>query len=1085
MWFCKLNGALKGASKTGTKTILARRPITSLVPGEPNEPKILTDVPGPVSKALFEKLNSINQSGSVQLFANYDKSIGNYLIDVDNNVFLDAFTQISSVPIGYNHPDLLTVFQDDHKLRALINRPATGVFPGHDWPEKLRSILLNVSPGLPQVMTMMCGSCSNENAYKALFFSYRNRQRGENVDFTELESSSCMINRPPGAPQLSLLSFHGAFHGRTMATLATTHSKPIHKLDVPSFNWPIAHFPRYKYPLEDNTRENHAEDDKCLEEVEDLIVQYGKNENPVAGIVVEPIQSEGGDNEASPRFFQGIQQIAKRHGVGLLIDEVQTGVGATGKMWCHEHFNLESPPDIVTFSKKMLTGGFFHSLDMRQDSQTSLPDQLLIKSATSSKSSLEPKWRISRTNIAPIKHLREKTKTIPEVKKRYFTAGYGITKSKMRNLDKEPPPFCYPQDLEEFAHKVMTKAWRNNIRVKELIGKCSEKPSHKDRQSKDLLQRLYVEQPAIQTMKSILDIAPEYFKVVEGRPIPDRLDIRKYIDVVRDTLRTKIVNGYREDDIMLIEENLLLEQKVIESIKENYNQYVNAFEEFLYRDHTSSMQLLKESEQAARGAYDKYEEYKAVAKKYGAVRSSLYNSEEKWRNCQMYEKFLFLVSPFNWRYQRRGATKAATTSPNECNEDLEENLFGKYRLSVAEKEVSLNDLILKFNQEYQESLPPELYFTNPEQLLDVFRFMEMQNLNSLLHSEELALPLEQVREGMRRAAEMFDDEITSLRDSIDKLEGGISWEEERAKYLEDLALKLIGNEFKKLVMDDEVLNLHVFVEEVYETRIGPNDANLSMEDMMRSIEARYRHELLALDKAKQMMVMRLAERAAKQYAELEQLTHKLNRAFAPPFQKDEGKVPKKRSPPHKQRHQLAPPPRELTSSEAEYLDFFTDFCQYNDDPQDYGINTAFRRKLNAAIPAPDNDKPKQPYRIFNTWLGDPGKLYLLEAVLNVIKQQNLLDQVLRTGSKLKLGIATIEKEHPDLLNSTRGRGTFLAVNAADTELRDKIVAKLKLKGVIVGSCGDHSIRLRPSLTFQEHHADILLDKLQQTINEVK
>lgn len=86
---------------------------------------------------------------------------------------------------------------------------------------------------------------------------------------------------------------------------------------------------------------------------------------PVAGIVVEPIQSEGGDNEASPFFFQQLQKIAKKNGAGLLLDEVQTGGGPTGKMWCHEHFNLECPPDIVTFSKKMLTGGFYHSLDQR------------------------------------------------------------------------------------------------------------------------------------------------------------------------------------------------------------------------------------------------------------------------------------------------------------------------------------------------------------------------------------------------------------------------------------------------------------------------------------------------------------------------------------------------------------------------------------------------------------------------------------------------------------------------------------------------------------------------------------------------
>nr|MBE5725120.1 putative4-aminobutyrate aminotransferase, mitochondrial-like [Cucujiformia] len=209
-------------------------------------------------------------------------------------------------------------------------------------------------------------ACSNENAYKAIFIAYQKRMRGGDIRFTEEEEKSCMINMPPGSPNLSLLSFHGAFHGRTFGALSTTHSKAIHKIDVPAFDWPIANFPKYKYPLEENVKENKAEDAKCLAEVEELFEKF-KKKAPIAGIIAEPIQSEGGDNEASPEFFQGLQEIAKKQGAFLLLDEVQTGCGATGKMWCHEHFNLETPPDIVTFSKKMITGGYFHNLETSPD----------------------------------------------------------------------------------------------------------------------------------------------------------------------------------------------------------------------------------------------------------------------------------------------------------------------------------------------------------------------------------------------------------------------------------------------------------------------------------------------------------------------------------------------------------------------------------------------------------------------------------------------------------------------------------------------------------------------------------------------
>ncbi|KAJ3626773.1 hypothetical protein MTP99_017243 [Tenebrio molitor] len=126
------------------------RAVSSFVKGEPEGPVVKTEIPGPKSKKIAFR---IEHAETVQLFSNYDKSIGNYLVDADDNVLLDTYTQISSVPLGYNHPELLKVFNDQHNLKCLINRPALG---------GLRNVLNEISPGLPNLTTMMCGSCANE-----------------------------------------------------------------------------------------------------------------------------------------------------------------------------------------------------------------------------------------------------------------------------------------------------------------------------------------------------------------------------------------------------------------------------------------------------------------------------------------------------------------------------------------------------------------------------------------------------------------------------------------------------------------------------------------------------------------------------------------------------------------------------------------------------------------------------------------------------------------------------------------------------------------------------------------------------------
>merc|ERR1712002_1043860 len=359
-------------SKIKSRSVSTNQPKKQVVqailhePIQHDEPSITirTPVPGPKSVALKKELNSMQEMSTVTFFADYEKSYGNYLCDVDGNTYLDCFMQIASIPLGYKHPKILEALRDERNVKTMANRPALGWFPSEDWVQRVRDSMMAVAPpGMTQVFPMMCGTCSNENGIKMMFMRYMHKQRGGRVDFNPEELNSVLKHEAPGSPNLSILSFKGCFHGRSIGLLSCSHSRPIQGVDIPTLRWPKADFPKYKYPLHENVRENAAEDARCLSQVEELIEKATKDGQPVAGIISEPIQSEGGDNHGSADFFQGLAQICKKYDISLMMDEVQTGAGGSGKMWCHEHFGIEA--DVVTFSKKMLSGGVYHNLEHR------------------------------------------------------------------------------------------------------------------------------------------------------------------------------------------------------------------------------------------------------------------------------------------------------------------------------------------------------------------------------------------------------------------------------------------------------------------------------------------------------------------------------------------------------------------------------------------------------------------------------------------------------------------------------------------------------------------------------------------------
>lgn len=260
-------------------------------------------------------------------------SLGTTLIDSNGKKYLDMYNNIASLPVGYNHPRMLDAVRNGDWNQHLLQRQSLGVMPPDNWEEKITNSIERINPNhLIYDLKLIggCGSVAVENALKTAFLY---KARNENC---KTDNSLTNIS-----PSYSILSFKGGFHGRTIGALSATRSKSLHKWGIPAFDWPMSLYP-------------HNTDDEAttLLDVESKLA----NDENIAGIIIEPIASEGGDIHASPSFFKGLNSLADRYNIPLIVDEVQTSM-ATGKPWAHTSWECE--PDIIVFGKKTQVSGYF------------------------------------------------------------------------------------------------------------------------------------------------------------------------------------------------------------------------------------------------------------------------------------------------------------------------------------------------------------------------------------------------------------------------------------------------------------------------------------------------------------------------------------------------------------------------------------------------------------------------------------------------------------------------------------------------------------------------------------------------------
>ncbi|HKX20764.1 MAG TPA: aminotransferase class III-fold pyridoxal phosphate-dependent enzyme [Nitrososphaeraceae archaeon] len=275
----------------------------------------MTNIPGPRARKLIDEFKNITYDSTFTYPLVIKTGRGCVIEDIDGIEFLDFTSNIGSCPLGYSHPEILQVIKEYCSSEKGVHKIAGQDFYCEEHFD-IASKLLSISKKNSKVFLINSGAEAVENAIKIAY-----KKMGPLIG----------------------IACNGDFHGRTLGALSFTMSKEIQKANFPEL--PVK---RIKFCTSDSDPE--------INQLESLI-----KEHKVAFILTEIIQGEGGLNVASKFFILRIRKLADEYKIPLIFDEVQSGMGRTGKWWAYEHYGVE--PNIMTVAKALQVGATVYDKD--------------------------------------------------------------------------------------------------------------------------------------------------------------------------------------------------------------------------------------------------------------------------------------------------------------------------------------------------------------------------------------------------------------------------------------------------------------------------------------------------------------------------------------------------------------------------------------------------------------------------------------------------------------------------------------------------------------------------------------------------